>query len=118
MRRGRDVLARPRERFDSAKLDHVLELDREERSSNAEVDYVIAAGATIVPAEAKYGTRGQLTSLRRFLDARGSVAPYGIRFSTHPFSALGNLHSYPLYAVALFACGLNETVKSAIRSLR
>ncbi len=91
---------------------------REERSSNAEVDYVIAAGTTIVPVEVKCGTRGQLTSLRRFLDARGSVAPYGIRFSTHPFSALENLHSYPLYAVASFACGLNETVKSAIRSLR
>jgi len=91
---------------------------REARSSNAEVDFVIAAGATLVPVEVKCGRRGQLTSLRRFFDSRGSAAPYGVRFSTHPFSALGSLHTYPLYAIASFACGLDDTVRRAIQSLR
>jgi predicted AAA+ superfamily ATPase len=91
---------------------------REERSSSAEVDYVISTGPTLVPVEVKCGARGRLTSLRNFLDSRGSVAPYGVRLSTHPFSAFKNLHDYPLYAVASFACRLDECVKRAIQSLR
>jgi hypothetical protein len=40
---------------------------REQRTSNAEVDYVIQHGADIVPVEVKAGSTGQLRSLHVFL---------------------------------------------------
>jgi predicted AAA+ superfamily ATPase len=90
---------------------------REARGSNAEVDYVIAAGEKVIPIEVKSGRTGQLKSMRLFLEARRDVAGHGIRFSTHNFSALPDLHSYPVYAVSSLATALDETVLEAVRSL-
>ena len=70
---------------------------RENRSSNAEVDYLIEKDG-IVPVEAKSGTTGTLRSLREFMRSKNS--PYGIRFSTHNYSMHDRIYSYPLYAVA------------------
>jgi predicted AAA+ superfamily ATPase len=90
---------------------------REERSSQAEVDYVIAAGDRVIPVEVKGGTTGRLRSMNAFLHARKDVAPYGVRFSMHPFSAQMNLHSYPLYGVGSLVAAQDGTVRGALRSL-
>lgn len=72
---------------------------REERASNAEVDYIILQNGNVIPIEVKSGHGAGLQSLRLFLQSH-SASPYGIRFSTHNYSIFDHIHSYPLYAVA------------------
>jgi uncharacterized protein len=91
---------------------------REARSSNAEVDYVLPVGETVVPLEVKRGTGGWLRSLRLFLESRPALSPYGVRFSPHNFSVMSDLQSYPLYAVGSFAAQNDAEVREAIQSLR
>lgn len=75
---------------------------REERSSSAEVDYIITHNQDIVPVEVKSDRGSNLRSMRTFLEGHPK-SKYGIRFSTHNYSVIDSLHSYPLYAVsALF----------------
>jgi hypothetical protein len=45
---------------------------REKRSSEAEIDYVIAAGSQMVPVEVKSGKTGRLKSLHQFIHAKKS----------------------------------------------
>lgn len=78
---------------------HLYYWQRETRSSEAEVDYLIEKNSTIIPVEVKSGTTGTLKSLHLFLQSR-SNSPYGLRFSTHNYSKLDHIYSYPLYAVA------------------
>ncbi|WP_069471492.1 ATP-binding protein [Candidatus Marithrix sp. Canyon 246] len=51
---------------------------REGRSSNAEVDYVIALDGNIIPIEIKSGATGSLKSLHQFMGTK--QAPVAIRF--------------------------------------
>ncbi len=53
---------------------------REERSSNAEVDYVISTGPRIIPIEVKAGKTGTLKSMQVFLATKGY--PTGVRINT------------------------------------
>lgn len=52
---------------------------RQERQSNAEVDYVISIGSTILPVEVKAGKTGRLKSLHMFL--REKERNFGLRFN-------------------------------------
>lgn len=73
---------------------------REERASNAEVDYlVIDEQNIIIPVEVKSGHGAGLQSIRLFLSTHPKSL-YGIRFSVHNYSVFDHIHSYPLYAVA------------------
>lgn len=72
---------------------------REKRSSNAEIDYLIQHKNKVIPIEVKSGKGTKLKSLQIFLQSHKN-SPYGIRFSTHNFSIQDWLHSYPLYAAA------------------
>ena len=72
---------------------------REQRSSNAEVDYVFQRGRDIVPLEVKASTRGSMRSLRMFLESH-QLSSYGIRTSLEPFSEYDNIRVVPLYAIA------------------
>ena len=72
---------------------------REARTSNAEVDYLIQKGETIIPKEVKSGSTGSLKSLRFFLNSHNR-SPYGVRFSISNFSIDNGIRNYPLYAVA------------------
>lgn len=72
---------------------------RENRSSNAEVDYLISLNQKIIPVEVKSGKGTTLKSLHAFLTEKQN-SPFGIRFSVHPYAIEKKLHSYPLYAVA------------------
>jgi hypothetical protein len=73
---------------------------RQERSSNAEIDYLFEANGRIIPIEVKSSTGKTLKSMHLFLDSH-AASPYGIRFSTLPFSQFEKIHSYPLYATML-----------------
>ena len=71
---------------------------RDKKNSSAEVDYVVAQGASrIVPIEVKAGKTGSLRSLRLFLDEK-SVA-LGVRFSQDKPSFHDKVLTLPLYMV-------------------
>lgn len=71
---------------------------RESKSSNAEVDYLIQRGNTILPIEVKSGTKGSMQSLRIFMDLKKTEK--GIRISQENFLSFQNIEIYPLYAVS------------------
>ncbi|MDR0937902.1 MAG: AAA family ATPase [Mediterranea sp.] len=70
---------------------------REEKNSNAEVDYVVTRRRSIVPIEVKSGTRGSMQSLRLFMEKKRLSV--GIRTSLENFGQYGNIRVYPLYAI-------------------
>jgi len=72
---------------------------KENRTAQAEVDYIIQIENQIIPIEAKSGTTGGLRSLREYLNQHKNTL-YSIRFSAQNYSEHENLHSYPLYAIA------------------
>lgn len=53
---------------------------REGRSSNAEVDYVLALDGQVIPIEVKAGATGSLKSLHQFVGEK--VVPLAVRFDT------------------------------------
>jgi len=70
---------------------------REARSSNAEVDYLVASQGRVLPLEVKAGKSGALRSLHLFLQEYG--APIGLRVSARPLEFDGRLLNVPLYMV-------------------
>ena len=70
---------------------------RENRGSNAELDYVINKHEQILPIEVKAGTKGQMQSMYIFLNDRS--LPQGIRISAEPFGANDKIKVLPLYAI-------------------
>ncbi len=72
---------------------------RQERTSQAEVDYIIQQGENIIPIEVKAGAGTTLKSMHAFLQTH-KRSPYGLRFSTQNYSKYENIYSYPLYAIA------------------
>lgn len=73
---------------------------REERSSNAEVDFLFLIKGKIVPVEVKSGKKGHLKSLQLFLDTH-SHAQHGIKISEQELSKKGNIISVPFYGIEL-----------------
>jgi len=71
---------------------------RQERSSNAEVDYVIRQGNSIVPVEIKSGYSGKMQSMRLFMKEKNLNR--GIRCSLENFGRDGNIEIVPLYAIS------------------
>ena len=71
---------------------------RMERSSNAEVDYVIRQGDGIVPLEIKSGYSGKMQSMRLFMKEKNLNR--GIRSSLENFGRDGNIEIVPLYAIS------------------
>ncbi|NOY61003.1 MAG: ATP-binding protein [Calditrichaeota bacterium] len=72
---------------------------RQARSSNAKVDYLLQKKQQVIPIKVKSGSPGRLKSLRLFLDEHKN-SPYGIRFSALNYSTDERLRSLLLYAVA------------------
>ncbi len=66
---------------------------RENRGSNAEVDYLAEIDNQIIPIEVKAGTKGKMQSLRLFLDSHKS--PYGIRISLENAGEYDNIKIIP-----------------------
>lgn len=70
---------------------------REARTSNAEVDYLIQHGSSILPIEVKAGSSGRLKSLHLFLHEKSMKK--AIKISTDNFGVNDNIISIPCYAV-------------------
>lgn len=70
---------------------------REEKSSQAEVDFVEQFENKIVPIEVKSGKKGTMQSLYLFLEEKKQ--PFGIRISMENFSTLEKIKILPLYAI-------------------
>lgn len=77
---------------------HLYYWRKEEKQSQAEVDYIIAHAGKAFPVEVKAGATGKLKSLRYFIDTKGSAL--GIRISQLPLSYHENILSCPLYAIS------------------
>lgn len=74
---------------------------REAINSQAEVDYVVAMNAKVIPIEVKAGATGTLKSMRLFLQSHPRT-PFGIRLSTSPAERVDNIVTLPLcYAGSL-----------------
>jgi len=69
---------------------------REQRGSQAEIDYLIESGTKIVPVEVKAGTRGAMQSLYQFMAEKD--AKKGVRVSLENFGKIDNVEIYPIYA--------------------
>ena len=70
---------------------------REEKSSSAEIDFLVAVDSQIVPIEVKAGAIGTLRSLKLFLAEK--KIPLGVRISELPFSLNDHLLSIPFYLI-------------------
>ena len=70
---------------------------REAKSSQAEVDFVIQKGREIIPIEVKSGTKGAMQSMYKFLEEKQSA--YGIRTSLENFGEIEKIKIIPLYAI-------------------
>ena len=80
---------------------------RENKGSQAEVDYVIELGSEIIPIEVKSGIKGKMQSLRIFMEEKKSK--FGIRTSLENFDRMGNINIVPLYAIgAIFKARKNN----------
>lgn len=77
---------------------HLYFWQREERSSQAEIDFITNVESQIIPIEVKAGATGRLKSLHAFLKEKN--IPLGIRVSQHPLSLHDSILSIPLYMVS------------------
>jgi uncharacterized protein len=72
---------------------------RESKSSQAEVDYVIQNETQIIPVEVKAGTKGAMQSMYKFIEEKNSK--FGIRTSLENFGMIENIKIIPIYAFGL-----------------
>ena len=71
---------------------------REQRGSQAEIDYLIENGANIIPIEVKAGTRGAMQSLHQFITEKD--VEKGVRVSLENFGKIDKIEIYPIYATS------------------
>lgn len=88
--------------------------ERQETGSEAQVDYLMPIGDSIIPIEVKSYKTGKLKSLRLFMDEKRS--PYGIKISEAPLSFNNNILSVPFYMIPFIDRLLNS--EKAIKHVR
>jgi len=64
---------------------------------NAQVDFVVQKGSSIIPIEVKSGTQGSMQSLRLFMKEKHIKR--GVRTSLENFGRYEDIDVYPLYAI-------------------
>ena len=69
---------------------------RAQRSSSAEVDYLLVSEGRIYPLEIKHGPAGRLKSLHRYLAEHPNTAK-GLVFNAGNIGSIGNIHFTPIY---------------------
>ena len=70
---------------------------RENKGSNAEIDYVIQYQNTILPIEVKAGTKGQMQSMHLFLNEK--KCKFGLRISMENFANYQTIKTIPIFSV-------------------
>ena len=83
---------------------------RREKGSNAEVDYLLAAGGRVVPIEVKSGKTGRLRSLHSFVERYRP--PAAVRVYAGPFRRDAGILSVPLYALESLPALLESEVRA------
>jgi predicted AAA+ superfamily ATPase len=66
-------------------------------SGNAQVDFVIQKGSSIIPIEVKSGATGTMQSIRLFMKEKNIQR--GVRTSLENFGQYEDIEVYPLYAI-------------------
>jgi len=79
---------------------------RENKSSNAEVDFVVQIGKDIIPIEVKSSSKGAMQSMRLFLEEKKSR--FGIRTSLENFGELPGIKIIPLYVIGDYISSYKE----------
>lgn len=79
---------------------------REERGSNAEVDYIVQFKNKVLPIEVKSGKRGSMKSLNIMMKEK--QLSLGIRTSAENFGTIGNVKIIPLYRIGDYNKLLSE----------
>ena len=85
---------------------------RAERSSQAEIDYLVQIKEMVVPIEVKSGISERIKSMQLFLDSH-SNSTYGIRFSAQNYPKKEKIDIYPLYAIIKPFFNVNENLQEA-----
>jgi len=75
---------------------------REKKNANAQIDFVIQRGESIIPVEIKSGKHGKMQSMWVFLEEK--KLKEGIRSSLENFSVYDKIRVYPLYAIGNIRC--------------
>lgn len=81
---------------------------REQKSSSAEIDFVIPVDHKILPVEVKAGTTGRLKSLKLFMNEKQSSI--GVRISQAPLTLEAKVLSIPFYLIGELRRLVLETV--------
>lgn len=71
---------------------------REQRTSNAEVDFIFTRDSQIFPVEVKSGVKGGMKSIHVFLESHPH-STYGPKISQNVYSQSGRLINVPLYGL-------------------
>ncbi|MGD9152606.1 MAG: DUF4143 domain-containing protein [Gammaproteobacteria bacterium] len=71
---------------------------REEKNSNAEIDFLTIKGGQIIPVEVKAGPSGSLKSMHIFLESHKN-SPYGLKIGENLFTKNNDLQEIPLYGI-------------------
>ena len=89
---------------------------KENKRSQAEIDYLIQIKNNVIPIEVKSGLGRTLKSMYIFLQTH-TESPYAIKFSAQNYSIYNKIHSYPLYTIAKVMSDINSEIKEAIENL-
>ena len=89
---------------------------KEDKRSQAEIDYLIQIKNNIIPIEVKAGSGRTLKSMHIFMQTH-TESPHAIKFSAQNYSIYDKIHSYPLYTVAKTMSDINPEMKQAIKNL-
>jgi hypothetical protein len=86
---------------------------RMERSSNAEIDYIVQYQQSIIPIEVKSGKTGRLKSMHQFLE-KYPQTPYGLRLSSDTYHQYDKITTYPLYALSAAFEDMRQRVEAFV----
>lgn len=89
---GQELLA-----YTDCYLDPHLFFWETEKEGSAQVDFVTNYYGKVVPIEVKAGKKGQLTSLRLFMEKK--PAPIGLHISIKPLNFKNQVLSVPFYLI-------------------
>ncbi|MBM3894702.1 ATP-binding protein [Candidatus Dependentiae bacterium] len=89
---------------------------KDQKGSDAEVDYVIQLNQSLVPVEVKSGTSKRIKSSYLFLESHPE-AQYAIRFSARNYEHAKEIFSFPLYAIANPLAHADAQLSDAIKAL-
>jgi len=109
---GQEILAYA----DPIRKERLYYWHKENRTSQAEVDYLIQVEDKVIPIEVKSGSSRRIKSMHLFFESHPD-SPYGLRIWANNYDTEKNIRSYPLYALAKIFIDLQPEMASAVASL-